>query len=214
MNYVRTHSYLITQSCCHVKSACANCGNSHYYIPLNELCGFRGLINTNWTEVLVTIFYRRGTLNKLKFDLIKKHSSDLCKRNANKIWCLSFIVLVKIRRNFAKFRHEISESKHPRIFVKRNFAVILAKFRIHWSEISCGRNFVGAKIRTREILLASLPIWWWFWLGALNIKGRRARAEKPRGAMIGARRLIKSICLARSLLALIGRELGIIDHKR
>ena len=215
MNYVRTHSCqdLITQSCCHVKSACAKCGNSHNYIPLNKLCGFRGLINTNWIEVLVTIFYRRGTLNKLKFDLIKKHSSDLCKRNANKIWCLSFIVLVKIRRNFAKFRHEIS-SKHSRIFVKGNFAVILAKFRIHWSEISCWRNFVGAKIRTREILLASLPIWWRFWLGALNIKGGRAKAEKPRGAMIGARRLIKSICLARSLLALIRRELGIIDHKR
>ena len=146
MNYVRTHSCqdLITQSCCHVKSACAKCGNSYYYIPLNELCGFRGLINTNWIEVLVTIFYRRGTLNKLKFDLIKKHSSDLCKRNANKIWCLSFIVLEKIRRNFAKFRHEIS-SKHSRIFVKRNFAVILAKFRIHWSEISSERKFVPAK---------------------------------------------------------------------
>ena len=117
------------------------------------------------------------------------------------------------RENSTKFRHEIS-SKHSRIFVKRNFAVILAKFRIHWSEISCWGNFVGAKIRTREILLASLPIWWRFWLGALNIKDRRARAEKPRGAMIGARRLIKSICLARSLLALIRRELGIIDHKR
>ena len=113
-------------------------------------------------------------------------------------------------RNFAtRFRQSTREFSS-----NENFAVILAKFRIHWSEISCWGNFVGAKIRTREILLASLPIWWRFWLGALNIKDGRARAEKPRGAMIGARRLIKSICLARSLLALIRRELGIIDHKR
>ena len=49
----------------------------------------------------------------------------------------------------------------PRIFVKalanfrwvkQNVAVILAKFRIHWSEISFCRNFAMTKIRTREIL--------------------------------------------------------------
>ena len=130
---------------------------------------------TNWIEVLVTIFYRRGTLNKLKFDLIKKHSSDLCKRNANKIWCLSFIVLVKIRRNFAKFRHEIS-SKHSRIFVKRNFAVILAKFRIHWSEISAERKFVSAKFCWLACR-SDGGSGWARWIFKAGARGQRNRKE-------------------------------------
>ena len=62
-------------------------------------------------------------------------------KKCRRIRCFSFFVLAKIRRNFAtNFRR-----------VKRNFAVIFAKFRIHWSEISFCRNFVGAKIRNCEI---------------------------------------------------------------
>ena len=47
-----------------------------------------------------------------------------CKRNANEIRCFSFFVLAKIRRNFVKALANFRQ-------VKRNFAVILAKFRIH-----------------------------------------------------------------------------------
>ena len=180
MNYVRTHSCqdLITQSCCHVKSACAKCGNSYYYIPLNELCGFRGLINTNWIEVLVTIFYRRGTLNKLKFDLIKKHSSDLCKRNANKIWCLSFIVLEKIRRNFAtRFRQSTREFSSNEISPSswRNFASTEAKFRV--GEISSERKFVPAKFCWLACR-SDGGSGWARWILKAGARGQRNR-EKP-----------------------------------
>ena len=114
-----------------------------YYIPLNELCGFRVLINTNCIEVLVTIFYRGRTLNKLKFDLIKKHSSDLCKRNKNK-----FLFIVHCsRENSTKFR-EIS----PRHFVKALANFRQTKFRRHLGEIShpLKRNFVLPKFRRSE----------------------------------------------------------------
>ena len=152
MNYVRTHSCqdLITHRVVVMSKAHVRNVEIHIIIfPLNELCGFRGLINTNWIEILVTIFYRRGTLNKLKFDLIKKHSSDLCKRNANKIWCLSFLVLEKIRRNFAKlnfapkFRQSTREFSSNEISPSswRNFASTEAKFRR--SENSHPRNFAG-----------------------------------------------------------------------
>ena len=65
----------------------------------------------------------------------------LCKRNANEIRCFSFFVLAKTRRNFArKFRPSA-----------RELSLSQTKFRCHLGEISFRRNFVRAKIRTREI---------------------------------------------------------------
>ena len=71
------------------------------------------------------------------------NNTVLCKRNANEIRCFSFFVLAKIGRNFVKALANFRR-------VKRNFAVILAKFRIHWSEISSERKFASAKFRNSE----------------------------------------------------------------
>ena len=64
-----------------------------------------------------------------------------CKGNESEIRRISSFFLAKIRGMFAtNFR-----------WVKRNFALILAKFRIHGGEISFWRNFAWAKNRISEI---------------------------------------------------------------
>ena len=71
----------------------------------------------------------------LRFVTINAQTTELCKRNANEVRCFAFFVLAKIRRNFAKALANFR-------WVRRNFAVNLLKFRIHWSE----RNFRFAEI--------------------------------------------------------------------
>ena len=70
---------------------------------------------------------------------INAQTTVLCKRNENEIRCFSFFVLAYF------------------LWVKQNFAVILAKFRFpkfRHSENSHSRNFAWAKIRFGEISLA------------------------------------------------------------
>ena len=102
---------LITPSCCHVQSACAKCGNLHYYIPLNELCGFRG------DHIL-----QKGNPKQA-----------LIRPNKEIQFCAK-----EMQTKFGVFRSLISRneisSKRSRIFVNR-------KFRCHLGEISCCQNF-------------------------------------------------------------------------
>ena len=80
----------------------------------------------------------------------------------NTIQCFIQYCAKEMQTKFGVFRSLFSrkfDEISPRSFVKalanfrqvkRNFAVILAKFCIHWSEISFSRNFVGAKFRNSE----------------------------------------------------------------
>jgi len=90
-------------------------------------------------------FFKQGQVGEI---LVGFQGTVLCKRNANEIRCFSFFVPAKFDeispRNFVKALANFCR-------VKRNFPVISAKFRIHWSEISFCRNFAIAKIRTRKI---------------------------------------------------------------